>query len=164
MKTLLLSMMLALALPCLAAAADFKLPSDAPVATVSIPDAWSPKAYADNGVEANSDDGKVYLAIEVAAGGSVDDAIKETVAFLQKSGVTVDDSTMKQDAGKVNGMDGAQISWDGKDKDGPTRVSLTFIAPSADKMLLVTYWATTDGAEKNSKALEDILASLQPVK
>jgi hypothetical protein len=163
MKTLLLAAALALSLPSFAFAGDFKLPSDAPVATVTIPDTWSPHEY-DKGVEANSDDSKVYLAIEVAAGASVDDAIKETATFLQKSGVTVDQSTMKQDSGKVNGMDGAQVSWDGKDKDGPTHISLTFIAASADKMLLITYWATPDGAAKNEKALDEIIASLKQVK
>src|SRR5579862_7548611 len=141
MKKLLLSAMLMIGVPGLALAGDFKLPSDTPVATVSIPDAWSPHEY-DKGVEANSDDGKVYLAVEVADGKSAEDAVKETIAFLQKSGVTVDDSTSKQSSGKLNGMDGAQVSWEGKDKDGPTHVALIFLAPSPDKMILLTYWAT----------------------
>jgi len=159
MKKLLLTTVLALGLPNLAFAATYKLPDEAPVATVTIPDAWSSKAI-DNGVDATSDDGTVYVAIEVTAGKDVKDATVEAIKFLAKNGVTIDETTAKQSDGKINGMDGAEIAWTGKDKDGPTNVSLSFIAVSDDKLLLLTYWASPDGEKKNAKELGAILQSI----
>ncbi|MBV9219311.1 MAG: histidine kinase, partial [Methylobacteriaceae bacterium] len=56
MKKLLLTTALALALPGFAFAATYKIPDDAPVAAITIPDDWSSKPI-DNGVDATSGDG-----------------------------------------------------------------------------------------------------------
>jgi len=160
MKKLLLTTVLALGLPSFAFAASYKLPDgDAPIATVTIPDAWSSKAI-DNGVDATSDDGSVYVAIEVTNGKDLKDATAEAAKFLASNGVSIDETTAKQTEGKINGLDGVEIAWSGKDKDGPTNVSLSFIAVTSDKLLLLTYWATPDGEKKNAKELGDILSSI----
>ncbi len=44
--------------PSLAAAGTFPVPAENPIATVSIPDSWSPNAY-EGGVEGTSADGKL---------------------------------------------------------------------------------------------------------
>jgi hypothetical protein len=53
-------------------AGDFKLPDDNPVASFTIPASWSPSEYED-GVEATSDDGSIYIAVEAADISSSDD-------------------------------------------------------------------------------------------
>ncbi len=47
-----------------ASAGTFPVPSDTPIATVSIPDSWDPKAYA-RGVEATSADGEKANAADL---------------------------------------------------------------------------------------------------
>jgi len=72
MRSLLLSAALGVALVGSVRAGDFKLPDESPVASFPIPGSWKPAEYED-GVEAASDDGSVYIAIEAADLSSEDD-------------------------------------------------------------------------------------------
>jgi hypothetical protein len=93
----------------------------------------------------------------------MDKAIEEAVKYLQGQGVTVDEKSMKQTEGKVNGMDGIDVSWKGKDKEGDAEISLTILAASKEKILLITYWASPEGTKKHDKALDAILHSVKPL-
>ena len=93
----------------------------------------------------------------------MDKAIEEAVKYLQGQGVTVDDKTLKQSEGKINGMDGVDITWKGKDKEGDAIISLTILAAKKEKMLLITYWASPEGTKKHDKELGAILQSIKPL-
>jgi hypothetical protein len=144
---------------------DFKLPdADNAFASVSIPDAWKPDTY-DNGVEAVSEDGEVYLAIEAVGGDSLDKSIDDAMAYLKKQGVTVKDDTAETKEAKLGDMDVVHTTWAGKDEDGACRVTLSIVAVSKGHGLLVIYWASPKGDdnEENTKALDSIANSITPL-
>jgi hypothetical protein len=138
--------------PFFAQAETLKFPSEAPIASVKIPNDWEPKET-ESGVDATSPDAAIYF--------SIDDAIK----FLTDNGVEIDAST-KSDSGdvEINGMQFGSIEFDGKDKDGPVEVSLGFASPRDGKMLVVTYWGTKATQDAHHSELVGILQSLKPVK
>ena len=61
--------------------------------------------------------------------------------------------------GKSNGKDGVDITWSGKDKEGDAIISLTILAVTPNKVLLVTYWGSPAGTKNKAKELGDILNS-----
>lgn len=160
-KTFLLAAAFAMA-PIFAQAATLVFPSDAPVASVTIPDAWDPKETI-SGIEAKSPDSAIYFSIDVATDKDMDKVIDEAVKFLTDNGVTIDPAT-QSDSGdvEINGMSFGSIEFDGKDVDGPVEVSLGFASPSEGKMLVVTYWGTKATQDAHNKDLGEILRSLKP--
>ena len=82
------------ALAVSAFAGTHKLPEEKPLATVTIPDSWKADDIED-GIEAISNDGEVYLAIETTDADNVKEAMTASVEFLKEKGVTVDESTFK---------------------------------------------------------------------
>ncbi|MDO1580938.1 histidine kinase [Rhizobium oryzicola] len=153
----------AMLFPAASFAKTLSFPSDAPVASITIPDSWNPEET-DSGIQATSADNAIYLAVDVAEAADAGKAVDEVIAFLDKSGIKVDDSTQKKTEGTLNGMPLTSFDWTGKDKDGPVNISLAAIAPSADKLLLLTYWGTKGKDSKHDKAMENIIGSLKPAK
>lgn len=162
MKKLSLTLLVALALVTPSFAKTFKIPDEGSFASITIPDDWKSKEI-DNGVESQSADDEVYFAVEATDAKGMDKAIEEAVKYLQGQGVTVDDKTLKQSEGKINGMDGVDITWKGKDKEGDAIISLTILAAKKEKMLLITYWASPEGTKKHDKELGAILQSIKPL-
>lgn len=162
-KTLIFAAAFAI-VPFFAQAATLVFPSDAPIASVAIPDAWGPKETI-SGIEATSPDSAIYFSIDVATDKNMDKVIQDAVKFLTDNGVTIDDTT-KRDSGdvEINGMTFGSVEFDGKDADGPVEVSLGFASPSEGKMLVVTYWGTKATQDAHSKELVGILTSLKPAK
>ena len=163
MKTISLALLVALALLTPSFAKTFKLPEEESFASITIPDDWKSKEI-DSGVEAQSPDDEVYFYVEAMEAKAMDKAIMEAVEYLSGQGVTVDDKTMKQTEGKVNGMEGIDVSWKGKDKEGDAEISLTILAANKDKVLLITYWGSPEGTKKHDKVLGTILNSIKPIK
>lgn len=150
--------------PSLALAKTFPIPADEPVATVSIPDNWEPKDY-DGGVEATSADGKVYIAAEMVEADAVEKATSEGVEFFSKQGVEIDPNSMKTHSGKEAGADSFEITFTGKDKDGPTAVSMELVGTNAPKKFLMLYfWGAPADAAANADELKKISDSLQLTK
>lgn len=149
-------------MPFLAHAETLVFPSDAPIASVTIPDAWGPKETI-SGIEAKSPDSAIYFSIDVATDKDMDKVIDEAVKFLTDNGVTIDAATQK-DSGdvEINGMNFGSIEFDGTDADGPVEVSLGFASPTEGKMLVVTYWGTKATQDAHSADLGEILKSLKP--
>lgn len=151
-------------LPGLALAKTFPVPADDPIATVSIPDSWNPEAY-EGGVEATSDDGKIYVAIEQVAADDVKKATEEGIKFFAKSGVDIDANSMKTKQIKINNLDAFDMTFTGKDKDGSANISLTLVATNAaGKFLLLYYWGSPDGEKANGADLKAISDSIQATK
>jgi len=150
--------------PSLAFAKTFPVPADNPVATVSIPSSWAPHDY-DGGVEATSADGKVYIAVEVVEADEIKKAIGDGVEFFVKQGVEIDPDSMKTRNGKQAGADSFEITFSGKDKDGPTSVSMELVKTNAAKKFLILYsWGAEADAVKNGDELLKIAESLQLTK
>jgi hypothetical protein len=162
MKKTSIALLFALALVTPTFAKTFKIPEEGSFASITIPDDWKSKEI-DNGVESQSADNEVYFAVEATDAKGMDKSIEEAVKYLQEQGVTVDDKTMKQSEGKVNGMEGVDISWKGKDKEGDAEISLTILIAPKDKVLLITYWASPEGTKKHDKELGAILKSVKPL-
>jgi hypothetical protein len=162
MKLLSLAALFALALVTPALAKTFKVPDEGSFASITIPDDWKSKEI-DKGVESQSKDDEVYFAVEATDAKGIDKTIEEAVNFLKEQGVTIDVKTQKQSEGKLNGMDGVDLTWNGKDKDGDAIISLTILAVRKDKVLLITYWASPEGTKNHQKELADILGSVKGI-
>jgi hypothetical protein len=162
MKKLSLALLVALALVTPSFAKTFKIPDEGSFASITIPDDWKSKEI-DSGVESQSADDEVYFAVEATDAKGMEKSIEEAVQYLHEQGVTVDEKTMKQSEGKINGMEGIDVTWNGKDKEGPAIISLTILAANKDKVLLITYWASPEGTKKHAKELDTILHSIKPV-
>lgn len=163
-KTFLIAAAFVVALPLAASAETLKFPSDAPVASVTIPDSWGPKET-ESGVDATSDDSAVYLSIDVADAKTTDKVVGDAIDFLGNNGVTLDPSTQKDEGeSTVNGMKMSVLGWQGKDKDGPVEIELAFMQPSPDKLLVLTYWGSKDAGSKHDKEITAILSSVTPAR
>jgi hypothetical protein len=150
--------------PVAAYAGTFSIPSEDPVATISIPPKWDPKPY-EGGVEATSPDGKVYIAVEMVEADDVKDGVKEGIEWFEKQGVELDADSMKTKEEKENGIPSFEMTFAGKDKDGPTAVSMTLVGTNTKKkFLLIYFWGAPKDAEKNLPALKEIGDTLQLTK
>ena len=134
---------------------------DFAIASVTIPDSWEPEEI-NNGVAGTSPDKAVYLAIVgVGSDKGVNAEIDDTFAMLKEHNVELDQSSKKENKFKVNGLDAEEMLFKGKDEDGPASVSITFI-PVKDKLLVLTYWVTTEKEKKNQEGVAKILNSIKP--
>jgi hypothetical protein len=164
MKKIILISLLALAIPALAQAKTLKFPSDAPVATITIPDSWEPKPTA-TGVVATSNDGAVFFSTDVADKASMEQVVSDAIDFLTDSGVTIDPATQKETPTQtINGVNISTIEWDGTDADGPISVSLAFVIPKADTAVVVTYWGSKGNEDKHADAIVKMILSIRAAK
>ena len=161
MKKFAVAAFAALLLTTTAHAGELTFPSDAPVATITIPDDWGPKET-ETGIDATSPDNAIYLAADVADAKDTAAVVKDAIDYLKGQGVTIDEKSAKQTEDKLNGMPLFAIDWDGTDKDGPVSISLAAVTVGADKNLIFTYWGTKGEQDKNAEALVAILHSLKP--
>jgi hypothetical protein len=162
MKTLSLAALFVLALLTPAFAKTFKVPDEDSFASITIPDDWKSKEI-DKGVESQSKDDEVYFAVEASDAKGLDKTIEDAIDFLKEQGVTIDTKTQKQSEGKINGMDGVDLTWNGKDKEGDAIISLTILAVRKDKALLITYWASPEGTKSHAKELGEIISSVKGI-
>jgi hypothetical protein len=147
----------------LSAFADtFKLPENKPVVSFVLPDSWNP-TETDAGLQAVSVDGEIYLALEYFDADSVNDVVDENVSFLEKQGVTVDKTPKSEGDSTLNDMAITHKSYQGKDKDGPCEISMSFLSIAPGKGLMITYWGSTDAADKHKESLEKILHSIAKI-
>lgn len=161
MKKILLAALMAVALPLSAVAGTFNLPSDdKAVASVTIPDSWSPNAI-EHGVQAVSSDDAVYISFEVADEKSMDTLIEDVFAFLEENGVEIDPDTQGESEEEINGLTMSILEWEGKDSDGPVSVGVLMFAPKPDKLVVMTYWGTKASQDKHNDTFVKILASLK---
>jgi hypothetical protein len=161
MKTIVLAAAAALLMSTTVHAAELSFPSDDPVATMTIPDDWSPKET-DTGIDATSPDDAVYLSVDVADAGDTDATVKAAIKYLMDQGVTVDEKSAKQDQGTLNNMPLFTIEWRGNDKDGPVTIGLAAVTVAADKNLVFTYWGTKGAEDQDQAKITEIMRSLKP--
>lgn len=143
-------------------AKTLKVPNDDfAIASIDIPDSWDPDEI-NNGVAGTSDDGAVYLAV-VAVGSEkgMNAEIDDTFAMLKEHNVELDKDSKKENKFKINGLDAEELLFQGKDEDGPAAVSITLV-PIKDKVVVLTYWVSTEDEKKHQEEVGKILKSLKP--
>ena len=162
MQKLTLAAVLGITLGVTGFAGTHRIPEDKPVASVTVPDSWATDDIAD-GIEITSADGEVYMAIEATDADNVAEGMEEAVRFLKEKGVTVDQDTVKQEEAKINDMPVVDVSWDGKDEDGPARVTLMVVSVTDKEGLLVIYWASPEGEKKHQADITKIAKSIKKI-
>jgi hypothetical protein len=140
----------------------FKLPENKPIVSFVLPDSWKP-TETDTGLQAASVDGEIYLALEFIDADSVNDVVDDSMSFLEKQGVTVEKDPKSQGDSTINDMAISHMSYKGTDKDGTCEVSLSFLTVAPGKGLMITYWGSTDAADKHKESLERILNSITKI-
>ncbi|CEJ12041.1 hypothetical protein BN1110_02337 [bacterium YEK0313] len=145
-----------------AAAKDFQLGAPV-VATISLPDAWSPNVT-ERGVEATTADDEIYVAVNVASARNVEDAMKQALAYLVSQGVEIDPSTQRQREMTINGMPTLFLGYSGKDSEGEqAEISVGILIANPETVLILSYWGSKDGEKTYASELGAILQSLAKV-
>jgi len=167
MRKLLAIAALAFTLPMTAFAADFNLGDDKPVASISVPDDWSPEKY-DNGVQGQSAEG-VYFFAEVVEAADGAKAVEGALKFLEEQGVTITEVISEPKEGEkltVNGIDYSQFDWKGKDKEGDTTVQLALydMVQQNGHFLILTTWAPPEVKQSELEGYISILKSVKEIK
>ena len=161
MKTL-LTLIAVIFLGLIAAdAKTYKLPNDDfAIASIDMPDSWKPKVV-ENGIWGQSSDDAVYMSV-VAVGSEkgMNGEIEDTFEMLKGHNVTLDESTKKENKFKAGSFDATELLFQGKDEDGPTAVSITFV-PIKDKLIIFTYWVTTAKEKEHQQEVGRIVNSLK---
>lgn len=143
-------------------AKSYTIGDDRPIAVIVVPDSWKTEEIED-GIESTSPDSNVYIAAEAVEIKNVEEVTKEAIKYFLEQGITLDESTMKQSETKIGGMPAVDISWKGKDKDGPTNVGLTFVIVSEQDSVLLYFWGNDEGIKMNEPALRLIADSIKAV-
>ena len=138
----------------------FDLPDANPAATVYLPGNWKPSEV-EKGVEATSPDGETYVAIETATAKSMETLIDKDIAFLTKQGVVIDRTTQQTHDTRVNGIQTSMLHWTGKDKDGPTAVTLGIFGVTDNLIVLLTAWSSPAGDKANGGELTKIVEGIK---
>jgi hypothetical protein len=142
-------------------AKTFKLPNDDfAIASIDMPDSWKPKEI-EGGVAGQSADDAVYLSV-VAVGSEkgMEAEIDDTFEMLKSHNVELDESTKKENKFKIGSLDATELLYQGKDEDGAAAVSIVFV-PIKDKLVIMTYWVTTEKEKEHQAAVGKIVNSLK---
>jgi hypothetical protein len=157
--------LIAAAFGCLVAmpvmAKTYELPDANPAVVVTLPNSWKPTEV-EKGVEATSPDGETYIALETATAKGMETLIDEDIKFLTDQGVVIDRSTQQTHDTTQNGMSVSFLRWSGKDKDGPTNVTLGIFGVSSNLVLLMTAWSSPAGEKTYDKEMTAIVSSIKP--
>ncbi len=152
------------ALSCLVAmpvmAKTYELPDANPAISVALPNSWKPTEVA-KGVEATSPDGETYVALETATAKGMESLISDDIQFLTEQGVVIDRSTQQTHDTTQDGMPASYLRWSGKDKDGPTHVTLGIFGVSDNLVLLMTAWSSPAGEKVHDAELTQMISSIK---
>lgn len=130
------------------------------VATIEMPNSWEPEEIT-NGFAGTSPDRAVYMAVVAVGSDKGREAeLDDTFDMLKEQKVVLDKSSKSEDKFKVNGVEANEITYRGKDEDGPAAVSIAFV-PMKDKVIVVTYWVSSDEKKGHQAEVGKILNSLQ---
>lgn len=149
----------------LATADTINVPAKNTVVTVNVPDSWDPE-QTNKGIAIESPDKVVTVFFEIAASGkSVDRLIDENIDWLvNEQSLRINAATKKDSEMTVGGIKSEVLHWDANSKEfGPAKVGFIF-TPVGRKLLLITYWISIKGFQKQEASLNRILESVSPVR
>lgn len=159
--SIILTLGLLCALPFPAEAKTFKLGGDPPALAVTIPPDWE-TVSADTGVEATVPG--VYFSAELIDTDDLQQANEASAQFLIDRKIKLKPETKVQKIVKIAGLSTVQNDWEATDPDGPTRVRISVVTISKEKVLLVFYWRVEAGEKAHGGEVEYIMNSLKPTK
>ncbi|MEO6847571.1 MAG: hypothetical protein ABI443_08540 [Chthoniobacterales bacterium] len=141
-----------------------KLPTDAPLVSITVPGSWKPEAT-DQGFACESEDKAATVIFEVSSAKKINDLIDENVDWLVKEQkVVINKSTEKKSDLEAAGIKWSLITWDGKDDEyGPATIMLGFGDIGGGKILMITYWVTKTGEKTHAAELTKIFDSVVKV-
>lgn len=166
MRSLIAIALIAFALPAAAFAGEFKLGTEKPLATITMPEDWETNEF-DNGVEGTSPDG-LYVAAEVVQAADAKGATEEALKYLISQGVTIGEVTAESkdtDTLEVNGMPYAFVDWSGKDKEGDAAVELIIydMTKQNGNFLILTSWGPPALQKAEMDSYQSVLKSVIPI-
>lgn len=165
-RTLGIAFALMMGLESAAVAGEFKLGTP-PVAVITIPDSWGP-SLTDTGVEATSDDGDIYIGVEVtrieAQNKGLADAMLAAFEWVASQGAKLD-APAQPTTGNFNTWSGLRSEAKGTDAEGkPTVVEVIGVPVNETTALVFTGWYVPGAEQRNAETIGKILQSIQPAK
>ena len=163
MRKFILNAWLCAALVAPAFGATHKVPTEEPIATVSIPDKWPTKERAEN-IEATSPDGAMHFLVLQPEGRKVAEGMGEIMRYIRNTGgIVVQADSMKNEPGKLNGADVRNISWQAKNKDGDVTIKYIIMTMPENRSLIVAYWGSPAAEKKYQSDLKKMRQSIKKV-
>ncbi len=144
-------------------AKTYKLPDeDSAAASITLPEDWDQEDV-ENGIGGTSADGAVYIsAVVVSSEKGMNAEIDDTFAMLKEHKVELDEKSKKEQKFEINGLEASEMIFQGKDEDGPASISITFV-PLKDKVMVLTYWVSSEDEKKHQEEVGKIVKSIKPV-
>ncbi len=149
--------------PATARAKTVTLAGDAPVATVTIPDAWDTTA-SEGALESLSPDKAIYLSGEIVASQDLKAAGQEVAHTLAEQKIKLDPKSQKAVPLTVAGMPGAAISWEATDTEGPTQVHMIVLKAKPGQQVMLLRWGDAKAEASHAAEIEAIVKSVVPAK
>ncbi len=144
-----------------AISATHKVPGDEPFANIAIPEKWQTKEVGE-AVQATSPDAAVFFLVMPVEPGKIAEAMGEAMRYLRnQGGLTVKADTRKDEAGKLNGMDVQNVSWQGKNSKGDVTIRFASVSVAENRPLLVAYWCSPEAERKHRNELKKMLQSIE---
>jgi hypothetical protein len=162
MKSILMALVLAAFGAGTCQAGEVRIPSEVPVAAITIPDGWTAKED-DGGLDVSSPSDEVYLGIEIAETKEAAATVEEWKQWIAGEGVKLDPATEKPSQGTIGGRSYSAIDMSGTDKDGPVDVFFAMLDIDPSHKVVMTYWATRDEQAKYLPAVKTMLRSIRPL-
>ena len=144
-------------------AKDYKLPKENALFSITFPEKWE-VTHEDESVDGVSEDGAIELYAQTDDAETIEDSVKESIEYLAGEGVTLKPDTEKKNEGEINGMKVSGINWDGTDKDGACRITLSFIDVGSDQVITLLYWGSIEAEKEHAIELEKIIGSMKQLK
>jgi len=144
-----------------AISATHKVPGNEPIASIAIPDKWQTKEVGE-GLQATSPDDAVFVLVRPAEPGKIAESMGEAMRYLRnQGGLTVNADTRKNEAGKLNGMDVQNVSWQGTNIKGDVTIRFAIVSIAPNTPLLVAYWCSSEAERKHRNELKRMLQSIE---
>lgn len=172
MKKILASLS-AIAMLCAAGvgmAAEYKLPQEGSLISISFPKDWDVELEGDN-IAAMSADEAIEIDFWAVDKEELKADPKATLeAMGQEVGALVDEyltdlKTEKPVEATHNGIDIYDVSGKAKEKDGGADVnfSMTIMTPDNKNIFVMLYWGSEEAEKNNAEALKSIVQSLKKI-
>ena len=159
MKTISTTILTLIALVAAATAGTYKVPKKEPIASIAFPDKWK-ITEEDEILEATTADEDIYIAIEFHKAEAIQEAVEQTFVYLAEHKVKIDKASQKKQEADVKGIHVINYDWNGEDADGKCKISLSVLAVTETKVLLMLYWASPEAEKKHEKELGLIQESI----
>lgn len=141
-------------------AKEYTVTKSDPIAKITFPAEWK-VTEEEEIINATSEDESISLDVEIFEKDNLDEALKSTIDYLKENKVTIDEKSLKESEGKINGLEATFLSYDGKDEEGPCVVSLCFMILTEEKMVSILHWSPAKVDEEQQKQVLAILNSVK---